>query len=122
MHVTRPPRTEESQPRRDLMDLVMGVALLLLQAAASWVSLYVFILQALSVAGCGDRCDYALADASHRTQLWGSLLLLIAAAVAVVWLWLCRKPTWRAPVIGIGAVVLLTIATCIGMDIATPTL
>lgn len=104
------------------MELGKGLGLLALQVLASAIAFYWFALQALSIAGCGDRCDYALATAAHQTQIWGIVALLTSSLIATVWLWLGRRRTWWAPAIGTGALVLLTIGTTIAMKAATQTL
>ncbi|MFE6997195.1 hypothetical protein ACFVAE_14620 [Microbacterium sp. NPDC057659] len=99
-----------------------GIGYLLLQAVASYAGFLILVMSALSIAGCGDSCDYALAGASMQAQIWGSVVLWILSAIAVTWRALLRRTSWWVPLVGIGAVALLTIGTSIAMDIATPTL
>ncbi|MDR2999478.1 MAG: hypothetical protein LBU78_15290 [Microbacterium sp.] len=109
-------------PGRALSGIGTAIGYLLVQAAASYVAFMIHIMGALSIAGCGDSCDYALAAASTQAQIWGSVVLLILSATGTAWCAFAGRPSWWVPFVGVGAVALLTIGTGIARDIATPML
>ncbi|UJP10161.1 hypothetical protein L2X99_00050 [Microbacterium sp. KUDC0406] len=114
--------TQERAPSRAVSRIGAGLGYLLVQVVASYAAYMILVMQALSIAGCSDQCDYDLVAASMQVQIWASALLWILAVIGVTWRSLLGRSSWWVPVVGIGAVALLTIVTCIAVDIATPML
>jgi hypothetical protein len=100
-------------------DLAKAIGLFVVQIGIAWVAWLIYVTTAMGVAGCGDRCDYDLANATLPLQIWGSLGLLAATLIAALPLGLRGRPTWWAPAIGIVLTVLLSVGTTFAMHVAT---
>jgi hypothetical protein len=100
-------------------DLPKAIGLFIVQIGVAWVAWLIFVLTTLSIAGCGDRCDYALAGTANDFQIRGSIALLAATLLAAILLRVLHRPAWWAPAVGIVLTILLSVGTTLAMRVAT---
>ncbi|KIC57915.1 hypothetical protein [Microbacterium hominis] len=94
-----------------------SAGLIVLQVAVSFVGYWLVVMQTFSIDGCGFRCDFTLVTVAVR----GELVVAIAAAAVSMVIVVARgiRPSWWAPVGGIGLVVATTAAAMVAVQIAT---
>lgn len=96
-----------------------GIFLLIVQIAVGYVAFMWLAMQALNIAGCGDRCDYGLVAFAMNSQFWVAVGGAIVSAVTLVWLSLrSRRSVW-VPSILIGITVIACILNTIAIQVAT---
>ena len=99
--------------------LGVGLLMLTLQAVATYCGWMWFTVQSMSVAGCGDYCNYELLSFALQTQHWVGVVSLIVAFIALVLLAFRGRQAWWAPAIGLGIILVTTICTTIAVSVGT---
>ena len=99
--------------------LGVGLLVFVVQAAAAYFCWLWVVLGALSVAGCGDNCNYELGGSAVQTQRWVGVVSLIVAFVALVLLAFRGRQAWWVPAIGLGIILVTTICTTIAVSVGT---
>ncbi len=94
-----------------------AVLWLILQAGVSLVSHHLLVVSMLSVAGCGDRCDYGTLNLTLQSAPFVDVGAFVISTASLILLW--RRPLWQVPAIATGAVVLWTAAAMVLIHIAT---
>lgn len=96
-----------------------GIGLLIAQALVAVIMYYGIVMQSMSVAGCGDSCDYALLATSYNLFLWVAVASFLASLVGVVVLSSRGKESWWAPMVGLSLTALAGGFALFAIPIAT---
>jgi hypothetical protein len=82
----------------------LSILLIVAQVVVSIAAVYLVMLQTLSVAGCGDRCDYGLVTAAFRGTIIAASVALLGSIGVVVVRSRQGLPSWWAPVVGMALI------------------
>lgn len=96
-----------------------GVGLLIVQVIVAVIMYYVIVMQSMSVAGCGNSCNYALLTVAYDAYLWVAAISFLASLVGVTILSSRGRDSWWAPMVGLGLTVLAGVFALIAIPIAT---
>lgn len=91
-----------------------SVLLILLQVVVSCVAVFFVRFQSMSVAGCGDRCDYSLLTVTSNGILAISIVALLLSIVIVIVRGQRGAPSWWAP---LGATALVVASTVVAVGL-----
>lgn len=92
--------------RRNPNARARGIGALVAQALISLGMTFLVFMQTFRIAGCGDTCNYSLADGAWMVQLWIGPIVLLVSIGAVVLLSRRAQESWW--VVGAGAALVVS--------------
>lgn len=97
-----------------------SILLILLQVVVSCVAVFFVRFRSMSVAGCGDQCNYSLLTVASNGILAVSIVALLISIVVVIARGQRGAPSWWAPLGAIALVVVSTVVAVGLVQVATP--